>query len=55
MTERVRIPPIELVVETAADAETAWRTLTEPALVTLWFTDASPLGGVGSTVPPGLR
>ena len=48
MTERVRIPPIELVVETAADAETAWRTLTEPSLVNLWFTDASPLGGVGS-------
>ena len=48
MTERVRIPPIELVVETAADPETVWRTLTEPALVTLWFTDASALGGVGS-------
>ena len=48
MNERLRIPPIELVVETAADAETAWRTLTEPSLVNLWFTDASPLGGVGS-------
>jgi uncharacterized protein YndB with AHSA1/START domain len=48
VTERVRIQPIELVVETAADAETAWRTLTDPSLVTLWFTDASPLGPVGS-------
>jgi uncharacterized protein YndB with AHSA1/START domain len=48
VTERVRVAPIELVVESGADAATAWRTLTDPELVTLWFTDASRLGAVGS-------
>ena len=31
VTEGVRVPPIELVVDTGADPDTAWRTLTEPA------------------------
>jgi uncharacterized protein YndB with AHSA1/START domain len=48
VTERVRVPPIELVVDTGADPETTWRALTDPELVTLWFTDASRLGPVGS-------
>ena len=48
MTQRVRVAPIELVLETGADTETAWRALTEPALVTLWFTDATPLGPAGT-------
>jgi uncharacterized protein YndB with AHSA1/START domain len=48
VTERVRVAPIELVVETGADPETAWRMLTDPAMVALWFTDASSLGPVGS-------
>lgn len=42
------IPPIELTVETTASAEEAWRTLTEPGRVALWFTDATPVGPVGS-------
>jgi uncharacterized protein YndB with AHSA1/START domain len=48
VTERVRVPPIELVVDTGADPETAWRTLTDPEMVVLWFTDASRLGPVGT-------
>ena len=48
MTQRVRIAPIDLALETGADVETAWRVLTDPELVTLWFTDASRLGSVGS-------
>jgi uncharacterized protein YndB with AHSA1/START domain len=52
VTERVRVAPIELVVETGADPATAWRTLTDPELVTLWFTDASGLGGLGTQYRP---
>jgi len=48
VTEGVRVPPIDLVVETGADPELAWRTLTEPERVTLWFTDASRPGAVGT-------
>jgi uncharacterized protein YndB with AHSA1/START domain len=42
------VPPIELVVETAADPVTAWRAVTDPDLVAEWFTTATPLGEVGS-------
>lgn len=48
MPEPKTPPSIDLVIETRADPETAWRTLTEPDRVVLWFTDASPLGPVGS-------
>jgi uncharacterized protein YndB with AHSA1/START domain len=48
VTQRVRVAPIELALETGADTATAWRALTEPALVTLWFTDATPLGPTGT-------
>jgi uncharacterized protein YndB with AHSA1/START domain len=48
MTERTRLEPIDLVVETGASPETAWATLTDPARIALWFTDASPLGPVGA-------
>lgn len=44
----MRVPPIELALETTADPETAWRTLTEPSRVVLWLTDASPVGPPGS-------
>ena len=47
MTEDARVPPIELQLETRADADTAWRTLTEPARVVLWLTDASTPQRVG--------
>lgn len=47
MTEGVRVPPIELAIVTGADPETVWRTLTEPARVVLWLTDASRVGRVG--------
>ena len=49
MTEGVRVPPIELVVDTGADPDTAWRTLTEPARVALWLTDASAPRRAGDT------
>ena len=49
MTEGVRVPPIELVVDTGADPDTAWRTLTEPARVALWLTEASAPRRVGDT------
>ena len=49
MTEGVRVPPIELVVDTGADPDTAWRTLTEPARVALWLTDASAPRRVGDS------
>lgn len=47
MTEGVRVVPIDLVLVTGAEPELVWRTLTEPARVALWFTDASRLGAVG--------
>jgi uncharacterized protein YndB with AHSA1/START domain len=47
VTEGVRIAPIDLVLVTGAEPELVWRTLTEPARVVLWFTDASQLGEVG--------
>jgi uncharacterized protein YndB with AHSA1/START domain len=42
------IPPIVLAFETAASPAEAWAALTEPDRIAEWFTDASPLGGVGS-------
>jgi uncharacterized protein YndB with AHSA1/START domain len=49
VTEGVRVPPIELVVDTGADPDTAWRTLTEPARVALWLTEASTPRRVGDS------
>ena len=49
MTEGVRVPPIELVVDTGADPDTAWRTLTEPERVALGRTAASRPQRVGDT------
>jgi uncharacterized protein YndB with AHSA1/START domain len=49
VTEGVGVPPIELVVDTGADPETAWRTLTEPARVALWLTEASAPRRIGET------
>jgi uncharacterized protein YndB with AHSA1/START domain len=42
------IEPIELMAYTRADPGAAWAALTEPAVVAEWFTDASPVGPVGS-------
>jgi len=42
------IRPIDLEVELAVDAATAWRTITDPDRVLAWFTSASPVGPVGS-------
>ncbi|MEX2184426.1 MAG: SRPBCC domain-containing protein [Chloroflexota bacterium] len=39
--------PIDLSIETAAAPGQAWATLTDPALVATWFTDASPVRRVG--------
>lgn len=48
MTEAVRIPPIDLAIETDADRATAWLAITEPDRVVLWLTEVTPLGPVGS-------
>ena len=41
------LPPIILVLETAAPPDEVWTTLTEPERIVEWFTEASPLGAVG--------
>jgi uncharacterized protein YndB with AHSA1/START domain len=48
MTELDTVPPIVLALDTRADPVTAWRTITEPERIGLWFTEASPLGEPGS-------
>jgi len=40
--------PIRLVIRTPASPELAWVYLTDPDRVAEWFTEASPLGEVGS-------
>ena len=42
-----RLPPIIIQIETPAPPVEAWAALTEPDRIAEWFTDASPLGGVG--------
>jgi uncharacterized protein YndB with AHSA1/START domain len=41
------LPPIILTIQTPASPAAAWKALTEPERIAEWFTDASPLGGVG--------
>lgn len=41
------LPPIILVLETAAPPHEVWTTLTEPERIVEWFTEASPLGAIG--------
>jgi len=41
------LPPIVLTIETPAPPDDVWAALTEPERIAEWFTDASPLGGVG--------
>jgi uncharacterized protein YndB with AHSA1/START domain len=48
MTKTRGVPPIELAIATSARPETAWETITAPERIALWFTEASPLGPVGS-------
>jgi uncharacterized protein YndB with AHSA1/START domain len=42
------LPPIILTIQTPASPAAAWEALTEPERIAEWFTDASPLGGVGA-------
>jgi uncharacterized protein YndB with AHSA1/START domain len=42
------LPTIVLEIETAAPPDEAWAAVTIPARIAEWFTDASPLGEVGS-------
>ena len=42
------LAPIVIEIETAATPAEAWAALTEPERIADWFTDASPLGAVGS-------
>jgi uncharacterized protein YndB with AHSA1/START domain len=39
---------IDLTLDTGADADLVWRTLTEPERVELWLADVTPIRGVGS-------
>jgi uncharacterized protein YndB with AHSA1/START domain len=41
------LPPIILSIETPAAPDEAWAALTEPERIAEWFTEASPLRGVG--------
>ncbi|HEX7950191.1 MAG TPA: SRPBCC domain-containing protein [Candidatus Limnocylindrales bacterium] len=42
------VAPIVLEIETQASPDGAWAALTVPERVAEWFTDASPLGAVGT-------
>jgi uncharacterized protein YndB with AHSA1/START domain len=42
------LPPIVLEMETAASPADAWAAVTVPERIAEWFTDASPLGEVGT-------
>jgi uncharacterized protein YndB with AHSA1/START domain len=42
------LPPIVLELESAASPDEAWAALTRPERIAEWFTDASPLGEVGT-------
>jgi len=42
------IEPITLKASTSGSPAAAWAALTEPALVVEWFTEASPIGPVGT-------
>jgi uncharacterized protein YndB with AHSA1/START domain len=43
-----RIPPIDLQVILPVEPAVAWRAVTDPDRVIDWFTNASPVGPVGS-------
>ena len=49
MTDTAQVAPIELALDTSADPATAWVAISDPAHIAEWFTEASPLGPVGST------
>ena len=42
------VEPIEMTLDTGASPEVAWAMLTEPRRIAEWFTEATPLGPVGS-------
>lgn len=42
------VDAIEITLDTATPPERVWAALTDPARVAEWFTDARPLGPVGS-------
>src|SRR5688572_7743540 len=44
---KIQPDPIQLTVETPADTDLAWETITDPDRIAEWFTDASPLGRPG--------
>ena len=48
MTEVAALPPIQRSLEAQVPPSEAWDMLTEPERVALWFTDATPVGPVGS-------
>lgn len=48
MTDSTPVASIELAIDTSADPATAWVAISDPARIAEWFTEASPLGPVGS-------
>ena len=46
--DRPGVRPIDLELELPVDAGIAWRAITDPDRVIDWFTNASPVGPVGS-------
>jgi uncharacterized protein YndB with AHSA1/START domain len=42
------LPPIILEIETRASPDKAWSAVTDPERIVEWFTDASPLGAIGT-------
>src|SRR6266508_2043681 len=48
MTGMPSLPPIILEIETPAPPADAWAAITIPERIADWFTDASPLGAVGT-------
>jgi len=47
-TMTTTVAPIIIEIETAASPDEAWAALTVPERIAEWFTDASPLGSVGT-------
>jgi uncharacterized protein YndB with AHSA1/START domain len=48
MTDSAPVAPIALAVAAPVDPATAWVAISDPARIAEWFTEASPLGPVGS-------
>ena len=46
--EHASVEPILIEIETPVAPDLAWRAVTDPAEVTEWFADVTPIDGIGS-------